>query len=209
MIAPTSISGSSITIKRVKKICLMAEVEQAVLFVSSASKFCQEPLRYAKGSQLPIDIVRLDTKKARERAQRGKYVQINVVPSLMVIFTDGNLQLFTGSEKIVKWIKQAVEFTSQPPPQETQIGTPKQKQYPVKFDDTDSESEEDDSAVLLNDPKTIQGDLTMSNSLSSALSTNSNNAKNSKMKSVAEMAKELEKQRTASLGYREEELPKN
>lgn len=92
-------------------------IRAVVLFISSTSSVCAELIRdHVSQSNLPISLVRLDTRADRERAMHGKDIQITAVPTLLVGFTDGRYQLFTGKEKIGMWIDDIrVKMSSKPP----------------------------------------------------------------------------------------------
>jgi hypothetical protein len=59
-------------------------------------------------------VLRLDTEEDRARAAKGKYFQITAVPTLAVIYADGNAQLFLGAEKVLQWMAETVSKMRQP-----------------------------------------------------------------------------------------------
>lgn len=81
----------------------MPSIQNMVLFVSSNSKNCVEPLTFIQQTKIPVGVVRLDTKAERQRALNGKFFQIQSVPSLVVFYDDGDMQMFLGREKIIGW----------------------------------------------------------------------------------------------------------
>lgn len=83
-------------------------IHDVVLFVSSMSQVCISPVQFIKQHNLPVRLVRLDTPGDRQAAQNGKYFQIHAVPTLLVTYSDGNIQLFAGQEKILLWLQQAL-----------------------------------------------------------------------------------------------------
>jgi len=64
-----------------------------------------------------VQVVRLDTPEARSRAARGKYFQIQVVPTLVVIRKGGDLQLFAGQQKVGRWLQSLASKQTRPPPE--------------------------------------------------------------------------------------------
>jgi type IV secretory pathway VirB10-like protein len=56
-------------------------------------------------------LIRLDTKEDRERTIRGTFIQISSVPSLLVVFNDGNIQVFNGQNKIILWLRKIIDST--------------------------------------------------------------------------------------------------
>ena len=105
-------------------------VQEVVLFVSSTSGASTPVLQFVGKNQIPVGIVRLDTPEDRQIAATGKYFQIVNVPALLVIYDDGNLQLFVGQEKIITWFQQIIQKSMQhPQPQHPQPQHP-QPQHP-------------------------------------------------------------------------------
>lgn len=87
-------------------------VQNLILFVSSNSKECVDPMRFITHYRMPINVVRLDSASDRQRAATGKFFQIHSVPTLVVIYQDGNTQLFVGKEKILIWLQNLVNRQS-------------------------------------------------------------------------------------------------
>ena len=83
----------------------MESIEEVILFCSSVSQACIPVIQVIQQFQLPVKIVRLDSTASREAAQNGPYFQIKVVPTLVVTYRDGNLQLFVGQPKTIEWLK--------------------------------------------------------------------------------------------------------
>jgi hypothetical protein len=83
------------------------------LFVSSSSANCGQCMPVVQKSGLPIQVVRLDTPELRERAMNGSHIQIRSVPTLTVVYTDNSIQNFVGAQKVIGWIRQVVEGSSQ------------------------------------------------------------------------------------------------
>lgn len=89
-------------------------INNVILFICSNSNASVEPLNLIKYYQIPIQIVKLDTQKARNKVKKGKFFQITSVPSLVVLYQDGTLQMFIGKEKIINWIQQLIDAKSKP-----------------------------------------------------------------------------------------------
>ena len=89
-------------------------VADVYLFCSTVSPACLPCFQFLKGNRSPIKVVRLDTKEARDRARNGKDFQIKSVPTLMVLYDDGNMQLFIGQQKVMPWMQRAIQ--TPPPP---------------------------------------------------------------------------------------------
>lgn len=72
-----------------------------VIFVSTASRECGVSLKYIKENSIKAQVVRLDTREARDRAANGKYFQVKMVPTMIVNYEDGNMEIFIGNNKII------------------------------------------------------------------------------------------------------------
>lgn len=139
-------------------------VQDVVLFVSSTSGACTPVLKFIGKNQIPVGIVRLDSPEDRQIAATGKYFQIVNVPTLLVIYDDGNLQLFVGQEKIITWFQQIIQKNMQhpqpqyPEPQHPEpVRRPQQKNRQSKkkpvFEEYSSSSEEDSEEEVYEAPK--------------------------------------------------------
>lgn len=91
------------------------QIADVVLFISRFSRESAPCVQAITGSKLPIKIIPLDTASARDAALNGSTIQIRSVPSLLVEFDDGNIQLFVGRPKIMGWMKHTLQ--QQQPPQ--------------------------------------------------------------------------------------------
>lgn len=97
----------------------MASITEVILFVSTASKACDELFQFLQHNPVQLSIVRLDTQEDRQSALTGQYFQIKQVPTMVVVRDDGNLQLFVGCPNIMRWLSEALGRNKppQPPPQ--------------------------------------------------------------------------------------------
>jgi hypothetical protein len=101
-------------------------IKDLLLFISTSSANSRTIVQYIQTTQvpLPISIIKLDTEEARERAGSGKYFSIKSVPTLAVVLSTGNIQLFVGSPKIVEWLISAYNPPTPPsPPRPSRDGT--------------------------------------------------------------------------------------
>lgn len=95
---------------------------EAYLFVSSSSKACAALAPVVSSSLVPLKIIRLDSKDVREVAMSGKFFSIDSVPSLVIVHTDGNVQLLKGATKASQWVSAMnARLTPPPPPVESKI----------------------------------------------------------------------------------------
>ena len=98
----------------------MSTINNAILFVSSYSIESGPCKDIIKHYNLPVNIIYLDTEEDRIRAENGKYFSITHVPTLVLEFIEGNIQLFIGSVKIMALIKSMV----QPPGPSSRVPEP-------------------------------------------------------------------------------------
>jgi len=82
-------------------------ISEIYLFCSTTSPACKPCFDFIKEHSLlaqEIQILRLDTKNQREKAKRGEKFQIRIVPTLMVIYNDGDTSLYQGQRKVISWL---------------------------------------------------------------------------------------------------------
>ncbi len=101
-------------------------ISEIYLFCSTTSPACKPCFAFIKEQPLlarEIQLLRLDTKSQRDRAKRGGEFQIRVVPTLMVIYNDGDTSLYQGQRKVISWLfmrlktfEQAQQAQQQTPP---------------------------------------------------------------------------------------------
>ena len=233
------------------------QINGVVLFVSSVSNACADVMRYVMANKLNVNVVRLDTAEDRMRALTGKYVQVDSVPTMVVIFKDDTIQKFLGAEKILGWMSNIVKgvqasevSASETQPQQKHSKTPtpktkakskKPKSRKPKVVEPDSEEEididfgemeEEEEYVppppppqssrrrgsgkggrLAQPPPAQRGDgeeitpeYVAAQQKLKGLMVNASEKKNQKstMSSVAEMARKMQEERKATLGYGEE-----
>jgi len=88
-------------------------VQNVILFISSGSQMCEDPMRMIAHYRMPVNIIRLDTPSDRKRAATGKFFQIHSVPTLAIVYQDGNTQLFVGKDKTLAWFQNLLTKNSQ------------------------------------------------------------------------------------------------
>ena len=82
-------------------------ISEIYLFCSTTSPASKPCFAFIKENPLliqEIQIIRLDTKNHREMAKRSPKFQIRVVPTLMVIYNDGDTSLYQGQKKVLTWL---------------------------------------------------------------------------------------------------------
>ena len=83
------------------------QVSEVYLFCSStspASKPCLEVIQAYPSLAQEAQIIRLDTAVHRDAARRGQQFQISGVPTLVVIYTDGDTTVYQGQKKVISWL---------------------------------------------------------------------------------------------------------
>lgn len=90
-------------------------ISEATLFVSTTSNASIQTLNFIKKTKLPFQIVRLDSVEARQHAANGKHFQIVSVPTMVILYEDGNTQLFLGLPKITQWLTAMMKTKKEEP----------------------------------------------------------------------------------------------
>jgi hypothetical protein len=86
----------------------MNTISDVILFYSEFSKESIQCINFINQSKIPINLIALDSYEAREFAKNGSNIQIKNVPSLLVSFSNGDIQLFVGRPKIIEWIQNII-----------------------------------------------------------------------------------------------------
>jgi hypothetical protein len=81
----------------------MTNVAEVVLFYSKYSKECGPCVQYIMQNKLPVTLIPLDDKESRNRVLNGSIMQIKNVPSMVVSYVSGDVQLYIGGQKIIAW----------------------------------------------------------------------------------------------------------
>ena len=140
------------------------QIVNAILFCSKYSKESVQCMEYINKKDLPIHAISLDNRKLREAVLRGNMFQIKSVPTMLIEYASGDIQLFAGRHKIVNWIDQMVnnmqateeqtnkEETEEFPQeaiQETEIGIIDDYDTPTEIADDDNST----SGLLIQNDK--------------------------------------------------------
>ena len=195
-------------------------VADLILFVASNSRPSLHTLSVVERMRIPVNVVKLDTAEARQTAMKGKYFQITNVPTLVVIYADGNLQLFVGAPKINQWIgmlrgeegggsreeapEAAREEEHQEPPPKPQRRTPVIETMPEEEDEETPEPVEGKKKRVKSKKKRPP----VSFEAEEPEPEPPKEKEKSKMSDIVNIARQLEQERKESLGYDESKLPK-
>lgn len=98
----------------------MESIKDVILFYSTVSPSSIPVVQFIQQYNIPIKLVRLDNSEFRTAVQKGKFFQITVVPTLLVVYTSGQVQLFAGQVKSLEWLKMTI---SQSTEKETELDT--------------------------------------------------------------------------------------
>lgn len=96
-------------------------IADVVLFYSKFSPECKDCVNFVHQFKLPVMLIALDTKESREHASNGSLIQIKNVPSMVVSYNDGNVQLYVGKQKIMGWFTAITQGPAHKPPEPTQV----------------------------------------------------------------------------------------
>ena len=128
-------------------LCGVMSIADVVLFISSVSEASLDTLKYLKSIQLPVNVVRLDNPRAREVAMNGPHFQVTEVPTLVVLFQEGNLKMFVGAPKVLKCLQMLHQQSSQPPERELEHESPQASRV-IEHDDSPIEMIEEEPEVV-------------------------------------------------------------
>ena len=92
-------------------------IAEIVLFISTTSRVSVECANVVSQNNLPVKIVRLDSAEIRKLVNSGT-VRITVVPTLMVTFEDGTVEMFQGQDKVMGSLSSIFSQRSQPQQEE-------------------------------------------------------------------------------------------
>jgi hypothetical protein len=202
-------------------------IQDVILFISSTSESCKPSIRFIDQNEIPVKIIRLDTLKDRQNAINGKYFQVHNVPTLLVMYTDDNIQLFVGSEKIILWLTQISQRgkveekdsyklnVEKPQREKPQREKPqpknlkhsdkknqdkkKKKKKPIIFEESSSEEEEEEEDI-----EYYKADIPIKDTPISNLKQKPYH--NQKPESIVDIARKMEAERKENLGYNEKDL---
>lgn len=197
-------------------------VNQLLLFISSASSASKPCIQFIYNSRIPVEIIRLDTAEARKCASQGR-LQITCVPSLVVIYQDGNTQLFVGQDKIIYWLTNFIKAVQQGQQHQTR---PTQVDTMVISDDSQEEEEEEIEQIKPKKKKKTKkkkkssqieifdDDVPLSPTQMAkqriqglVIEERGGNVKMKNAKSLQDMASRMAREREETLGYKESDLP--
>lgn len=117
-------------------------IQDVFLFVSTTSQNSAHVMRFVQENRIPVHVVRLDTSEDRKSAANGRHFQIVNVPTLLVAYTDSNIQLFVGYDKIIQWLQNIIESRNSQSQEPEVIQPPKSSNIDHKTVLIESEDEE-------------------------------------------------------------------
>jgi len=187
-------------------------IADVVLFYSKFSPECKDCVNFVQQYKLPVALIALDTKEGRDLAFNGSLIQIKNVPSMIVSYEDGNVQLYVGKPKIMGWFvatTQQNQSRKQDIPEPTHSTTLRQKekvnkrikQKRVKSSKKMKNSKEDDGIELIFEEEEIQKPNNSSLKLSTKAPNVSPNA------NVMSMASKLMAERNRHLNIKDGDTP--
>lgn len=116
----------------------MTGIQEITIFYSKFSPASNDCLSFVNQllsqSKIPpqiagaISSVCLDSKEARTLVTKGTNIQIKAVPSMILLFGDGNVQMFVGAPKIASWFQS--------------FGTNTNRKSPIQEEEDEDEEEE-------------------------------------------------------------------
>lgn len=86
----------------------MASIAEIILFHSNFSEECNYCKKHILHHNIPVVSICLDSKESRDLVMSAQRVQIKAVPSLLVTYSNNELQLFVGRPKIMNWFESII-----------------------------------------------------------------------------------------------------
>ena len=123
----------------------MSTISEVTLFVASNSTPSIDCVKYVQSAHLPVMVVRLDTPQSRMMAANGPHFQVTEVPTLIVLFQEGNLKMFVGAEKVLRCLQMFNKFSQQE-------SEPEPRHRVVEHDDTNLPEEEEPAEEIEYEP---------------------------------------------------------
>jgi hypothetical protein len=114
-------------------------VQEIILFFSAFSKNCALSLQMVKNiTNVKTTCMRMDTKYIRDIIQKNRFLNIRSVPTLLIIYTEGNIQLFEG-KKTELWLQNFIQNQNS---EETSIDDDLNNEFSeTNVDDIDTEQD--------------------------------------------------------------------
>lgn len=174
------------------------EIVEILLFYSKFSANCKTVITYVKHYNIPVTPVSVDSKEIRKMIRNGNYFNIKGVPTIVIMFKNGNAEIYEGT-KVIEWLKQFVL-----------------KSHNGLHNATEEEQEEEEDGEVLTAElleEALQGTDTnyemIGDTPSEVLSevNRPKEVKNAKMSQIKNIAIRMEAQRKKTLGYDEDSLP--
>ena len=207
----------------------MSNINEVVLFSSKYSQPCSTCESFIQQRKFPIEIIRLDTHTDREIAINSATIPIRNVPSLIVSYGTGDVQVFVGEQKIVGWLTALVNNRNpnntnnqnntsntsndheQQKPRNNSEGNLKKKKSKtskksaIRGKKITKFEEDDDGIDLLFESSGDFGNGSMSTSGDNLLSLSKNLAKSSN-ESIMQLAKRMQAEREQALNIKHGEM---
>ncbi len=193
---------------------------EKILFYSRLSQACQHPVTLTHQNGLDIQLCCIDNPDVRKRIEKGKYFQLSHVPTLLISYSDGNMQIYEGP-KVTQWMESQL-YASQNPSGETRQQTPAYEEYEEYEDPAPRRRPKskvlrkkqtrqepvDEIEELQEEAAGVDMDYEdLSEPTSSVQSLPPVSVKDQKSQDVKDIAKKMMQQRESSLGYNEADLP--
>ena len=127
-----------------------------VLFYSKYSPACKRIMNIISDTELTLINVCVDSSDIREKLSQSNEVDIQVVPSILKIYTDGGIEKFEGSSAF-KWVEEVISLIT--PPIQSQPMQPQPVQPQPVQPQPEQPQPEQPQPVQLNSGSTLISDL--------------------------------------------------
>lgn len=132
-------------------------IEEIVLFVSQFSRNCKPCIKlFETIPDIKKTLMKLDTLELRNIVQNNKLLKIRVVPTLLIVYKDGNIQLFEGKDKINFWMSSFISDSR------SKLEDEDDDETVIEDNEVEETKIEDIEEELPQQPQMIKGKLSLS-----------------------------------------------
>ena len=89
----------------------MSGIQEIILYISTTSQKSISAYQFARSKNLDITIIKLDSKEVRAKVSSGQ-IPVKHVPTLWIVYDDGNLKVFEGKDKTIAFLSDYFKYLS-------------------------------------------------------------------------------------------------
>ena len=161
----------------------MVNIVDIIFFYSKSSSSCLNIIKFIESYNIPVKGISVDSKDIRQKIKNHNNFQIKGVPTIIVVYSDGNGGLYEG-DKVYAWFSQLVSSQNNKVPshaiENTYISNENIPDEPLE--DYPNYENEDEYEIVSEAPKNI---------------------KDQKSSDIKNLAMQMEEERKRTLGFTE------